>query len=101
MEITWSDTAKFQLKEIYDYYREVAGVKVAKSIKNKLIKKPQILTKQPDIGQLEDNTAVKGREFRYLVEGHHKIVYKVYSDQTTILIAAVFDTRQNPSSLRV
>tara|TARA_R110001592_G_scaffold299603_1_gene570656 strand:- start:1665 stop:1787 length:123 start_codon:yes stop_codon:yes gene_type:complete len=40
MEITWSDTAKFQLKEIYDYYKEVAGVKVARSIKNKLIKNP-------------------------------------------------------------
>ena len=86
MEIRWSDTAKSQLKEIYDYYKEVAGVKVAKSIKNKLIKKPQTLTKHPDMGQLEDNTAVKGRGFRYLVEGHHKIVYKVYSDQTILLL---------------
>lgn len=101
MKIVWSDSAKSQLKEIYDYYREVAGETVSKSIKSKLIKKPQVLTHQAHIGQLEDNTAVKGRGFRYLVEGNHKIVYKVYSDQAIILIAAVFDTRQNPTSLKV
>ena len=100
MKITWSDTAKSQLKEIYAYYKEVAGVKVGRSIRNKLIKKPQVLLKHPEIGQVEDNPVVKNRDFRYLVEGHHKIVYKVYPDQEIILIAAIFDTRQNPTSLR-
>ena len=77
MKILWSDTAKFQLKEIYDYYKEVAGVKMSKSIKEKLIKKPGKLLKYPEMGQVEDNPMVKGKIFRYLVEGHHKLVYKV------------------------
>ena len=101
MQIIWSDTAKSQLKEIYDYYKEVAGIKVGRSVRNKLVKKPKVLSKHPEIGQVEDNPAVAGRDFRYLVEGHHKIVYKVYDHQEIILIAAVFDTRQNPTRLRV
>ena len=100
MKISWSDMAKFQLKEIYGYYKEVAGVKVGRSIKNKLIKKPEKLSKYPEMGQVEDNPMAKGGGFRYLIEGHHKIVYKVYPDQGTILIAAVFDTRRNPTSLK-
>lgn len=100
MKILWSDTAKFQLKEIYDYYKEVAGVKMSKSIKEKLIKKPGKLLKYPEMGQVEDNPMVKGKIFRYLVEGHHKLVYKVYPNQRIILIVAVFDTRQNPTSLK-
>jgi plasmid stabilization system protein ParE len=101
MQIIWSDLAKVLLKEIYSYYKEVAGVKVAKSIKNKIIKKPLLLTKQPEIGQIEDNPMVVNRRFRYLIEGNYKIVYKVYTEDKEILIAAVFDTRRNPSKLKV
>uniref|UniRef100_UPI004047E6CB type II toxin-antitoxin system RelE/ParE family toxin n=1 Tax=Roseivirga sp. TaxID=1964215 RepID=UPI004047E6CB len=101
MQILWSDQSKHQLKEIYIYYKEVAGIKIAKSIKNKIIRKPLLLKSHPEIGQLEDNPEVAGRGFRYLVEGHHKIVYKLYPNQAIILIAAVFDTRMNPTSLRV
>jgi len=93
MHIVWSDLAKANLKEIYNYYKEVASVRVAKSITNKIIKKPGALTKQPELGQTEENPTVLGRGFRYLVEGNYKIVYKVYSGNDEILIAAVFDTR--------
>lgn len=100
MRILWSDLAKAQLKEIFRYYKEVAGVKVARSIKNKIIKKPSLLIKQPEMGQLEDNPMVANRGYRYLVDGKYKIVYKVYSEKE-ILIATVFDTRQNPTKLKV
>ena len=101
MRIVWSDLAKVQLKEIYGYYKEVAGVKVAQSIKNKIIKKPRLLSKHPEIGQVEDNPMVKNRGFRYMVEGNYKIVYKVYNEEKEILISTVFDTRQNPTKLKV
>ena len=101
MKLVWSNTAKTQLKKIYHFYLEIAGEKVSKSIRNKLIEKPKSLIDYPELGQVEENPAVAGREFRYLVEGHHKIVYKAYDDQNVILIAAVFDTRQNPSSLKI
>jgi len=101
MRIIWSDLAKVQLKEIYRYYKEVAGRTVAKSIKNKIIRTPHLLIKHPDMGQVENNPMVVNRGFRYLVEGNYKIVYKVYSDEQEILISSVFDTRQIPTTLNV
>ncbi|MEQ8812384.1 MAG: type II toxin-antitoxin system RelE/ParE family toxin [Imperialibacter sp.] len=101
MRIVWSDLAKANIKEIYAYYKEVAGIKVAKSIKSKVINKPRLLVKYPEMGQVEDNPMVANRKFRYLVEGNYKIVYKVYAEDNAILIAAVFDTRQNPTKLKI
>lgn len=101
MRIVWSDLAKSSIKEIYIYHKEVAGVKVAKSIKSKIIRKPRLLTKHPELGQSEDNPLVINKEFRYLVEGNYKIVYKAYPEDKAILIANVFDTRQNPTELKI
>lgn len=53
------------------------------------------------MGQVEDYPIVAGRGFRYLVEKDYKIVYKIYLEEKTILIATVFDTRQNPTKLKV
>jgi plasmid stabilization system protein ParE len=101
MRIIWSDTAKADVKDIYNYYKEKVSSKVARSIRSKLIKKPRLLSKQPELGQEEDNPVVAGRGFRYLVEGNYKIVYKVFTERQEILIATVFDTRQNPNRLNV
>ncbi len=100
MRIVWSDLAKSNIREIYTYYKEVAGLKVAKSIKVKIIRKPRLLKKRPELGQVEDNPMVIDRGFRYLVEGNYKIVYKAYPEDKAILIANVFDTRQNPTKLK-
>lgn len=101
MRIIWSNTAKADVKEIYSYYREVASLKVAQSIRIAIVEKPRLLTKQPEIGQEEENPIVAGRGFRYLVEGNYKIVYKVFAERKEVLIATVFDTRQNPTKLKV
>lgn len=101
MKILWTDTAKVNVKEIYDYYQEVAGNKVAQSIKSKIIKKPLTLKSYPEIGQEEDNPKVAGKGFRYLVEGDYKIVYKYSPEKKEILIATVFDTRQNPTKMNI
>lgn len=101
MRIVWSELAKVQLKEIYGYYQEVAGVKVAKSIKSKIIRKPYLLLKHPEMGQVEDNPIVVNRGFRFMVEGNYKIVYKVYIEEKEIMISTIFDTRQNPLKLKV
>jgi plasmid stabilization system protein ParE len=44
----------FYLKEIVDYYKEVAGVKVANNLKNKLLRATQKLSTLPDIGVPEE-----------------------------------------------
>ena len=100
MKIVWSQIAKTNLQEIYLYYKEVGGVKVAKSITTKILRKTKLLTSHPEMGQKEKNPVISGKGFRYLVEGNYKIVYKIFYDNDEILIATVFDTRQNPLKLR-
>jgi plasmid stabilization system protein ParE len=101
MQVIWSNLAKTKLKEIYLYYKKVAGIEIAKPIKNRILNKPLQLSKNPEIGQEEENPNVSNMGFRYLVEGNFKIVYKVYHVENVILIATVFDTRQNPATLKV
>lgn len=101
MQIFWSDLAKANLREIRAFYQIFANSKVAKSIVSKIIDKTRLLRDQPEMGQLEDNPLVVERNFRYLVEGNYKIVYKVYLEDQTILIATIFDTRQNPKKLKI
>ena len=52
------------------------------------------------MGQKEENPAVVAKGFRYLVEGNYKIVYKYYPESKGILIATVFDTRQDPEEMK-
>jgi plasmid stabilization system protein ParE len=101
MKVVWTELAKLQLKEIYHYYKEVASNKVASSIKKKIFEKIAHLSKFPMLGQLENNPVVASRQYRYLVSGNYKIVYRVDKDSRIVLILAVFDTRQNPDNLVV
>jgi toxin ParE1/3/4 len=101
MKILWSDLAKVQLREICNYYREVATAKVALSIRNKIYQKTRKLARFPELGQRENNPLVASLDYRYLVSGNYKIVYKIFREQGTVVIAAIFDTRQDPNDLRV
>jgi plasmid stabilization system protein ParE len=101
MKIVWSELAKIQLKEIYQYHKEVASLKVAKSIKIKIFKKTKKLLSHPEIGQREESKLIAPLHYRYLVSGSYKIVYKIFMEDKIVLIAAVFDTRQNPDDLSV
>ena len=48
MKVIWTELASFQLKEIYQYYTEVASREVAESIKNKIVIKALNLSQFPE-----------------------------------------------------
>lgn len=94
MKILWSDFASEMLFEIFEYYREVAGEKIAMSILTKIFDATNQLLYLPDSGQIESNLKQLGENHRYLVSGNYKIIYKGIPEG--LLITDVFDTRQNP-----
>ncbi len=67
MKVIWTELASFQLKEIYQYYTEVASREVAESIKNKIFIKALKLSQFPEIGQIESNSLIVSMNYRYLV----------------------------------
>lgn len=101
MKVIWTELAKIQLKEAYQYYKEVAGIRVAKKIKTKVFEKTSKLLNAPEIGQHEQNALVPAFGYRYLVSGNYKIIYRIDQKEKIILIASIFDTRQHPDELKV
>jgi plasmid stabilization system protein ParE len=101
LEVFWSNFAKNKLEEIFDFYKLKASLKVAKKIVNGIVNQTIDLNKTPARGQIEDIFKDDDREFRYLVYTNYKIVYYINLKTNQIIIANVFDTRQNPEKLRL
>jgi len=101
MKVIWTELAKVQLKQACQYYKEVAGSRVAKSIKSKIFEKTRNLSRNPEIGQHEQNALVAALGYRYLVSGNYKIIYRIEKEEKIVVIASVFDTRQHPDELKI
>lgn len=96
-KIQWTRKAQKRLKEIKTYYKENASGSVADHIVSNIVVSVSKLYLYPDIGQVELNLEDLPVIYRYLVEGHYKIIYK--HKGTTIYIMTVFDCRQDLSKL--
>ena len=94
MKIIWPDFASMTLKDIYNYHKSVAGIQIARKIKESIFIAAKHLVKFPEPGQIEISLKKMNESHRYLVDGHYKIIYKKISEG--ILITDVFDTRQDP-----
>ena len=99
-EIIWSSFAEKEIVNIHDYYLENANPKTAKKIVVGIIKAPNSLQRNPDLGQIE--LALEGLkiEYRYILFKSFKIIYSLDHQSKQIKIADVFDTRQDPEKLK-
>ncbi len=96
LEIIWSNFSEKQLDEIFEYYYENASSRVARKLIKDLLKEPDRLIKNPNIGQIEELLKERKISYRYLLFKNYKIIYSVDSKKGFIKIADVFDTRLNP-----
>lgn len=51
------------------------------------------------MGQIEEFLIERPQEFRYLISSNYKIIYYINMESERIIIANIFDTRQNPIKL--
>lgn len=98
MKIQWSRLAERQLKEIFDYYSREATPRIAEIIVNDLIRKVSVLKQNPLVGMREELLRNYPEEYRYLVVRNYKIIY--WKSQDNIIVATVFDCRQNPKKIK-
>ena len=96
----WTDFSQKELEKIYEYYREKAGVRVAKNLVNGIYNEVLKLKIQPRIGQEEEFLKNRKQEFRYLVYKNYKVIYWINEEENRIEINDVFDTRQNPLKIK-
>jgi plasmid stabilization system protein ParE len=100
LEIKWTDFSKKELKNIFEYHKDIASLTIARKLVSGIAKETLKLKKQPLIGQEEDLLQSDSREFRYLVYKNYKIIYLVKLQENLIEIYDVFDTRQNPIKMK-
>jgi plasmid stabilization system protein ParE len=97
-QIKWTNFAISELKNIFLYYRIVAGEKTAEKIKKSILISTKPLIKQPLIGALEENLTELKQGHRYLVVGNYKIIYRIIDNE--VYITDIFDCRQNPTKMK-
>nr|WP_294899729.1 type II toxin-antitoxin system RelE/ParE family toxin [uncultured Pedobacter sp.] len=100
LEIFWSLIAENRLRDIFNYYKVKAGLKVARKIANEIVEKTINLENHPKMGVVEELLIDRPQEFRYLVSTNYKIIYYINYETKRIVIANVFDTRQNPEKIQ-
>ena len=97
MKIVWSRFAVKNLRDIYEYYAETASPSIALKIRNGIFEEGKKINKHPSAGQIQESLSGFRQEHRYVLKGHHKIIYRIVNNE--ILITDIFDTRQNPSKM--
>ena len=97
-QIIWTNFAISELKNIFLYYRIVAGDKTADKIRKSIFSATKSIIKQPFIGEVEETLIDLKQGHRHLVEGNYKIIYRVIDNN--IYITDIFDCRQNPTKMK-
>lgn len=98
LRVFQTDTARFQLEDIFNYYKDKASLKVARKIVTQIIGRTIQLEKNPNSGTKEPLLSKRKFEYRYLIEGNYKIIY--WKEDNYVKIATVFDCRQNPEKMK-
>ncbi|MDW3208594.1 MAG: type II toxin-antitoxin system RelE/ParE family toxin [Reichenbachiella sp.] len=97
MTVVFTFWAKSCLKSIHDYYLEVASQEKAVDIANQIIETTQSLNKFSKRGRLVEELQELGKDHRYILALHFKIIYRIEKDK--IYTTDVFSTRQDPDSI--
>ena len=95
--IVWTDKALSHLDSIH-YFISQDSKEAATKVVLILLNHVGFLINFPEAGRIEESN--KKISYRFVVKGNYKIVYRVIEKEKIILISAVFDTRQNPKSLK-
>jgi len=98
LKVFWTETARFQLEDIFNYYKDKASLKVARKLIKQIIDRTIQLEKNPKSGSKEPFLSDRSFEYRYLIEGNYKIIYWI--EDNYIKIATIFDCRQNPEKMK-
>jgi len=98
MNVIWTPPAVDDLENIFKFYKGIASETKAQEILSLIYDATDVFTLDnlttKEIGQIELDLQHRNRGYRYIVEGHFKIIYFV--DKKNIVITHVFDTRQDP-----
>ncbi len=101
LNVYWTQFAEDKLQDIFNYYKEKAGIRVAQKLLDGIIDASLELYINPEGKQSEELLSERIQDFRYLVYKSYKIVYWIDKTNKMILVSNIFDTRQNPNKINI
>jgi plasmid stabilization system protein ParE len=96
-EIIWTDLAKQDIRQAYEFNIELMGEEKAFRLIEHLVQRTEVLYNPLSGGTRYISQRTPEINYQKLVEGHFAIVYR--QEGHLVYINRVFDTRQNPSKL--
>ena len=99
LSVYWTDFAKSQLRNIYNYHKQKVSSRIALQISKQIFDKAEYLSDFPRIGAIEELLKDRTQGFRYIISTNYKIIYWLNSEKHRIEIFDVFDVRQNPKKM--
>jgi plasmid stabilization system protein ParE len=99
-QIEFAPEFEKDLEDIFNRMKDISSVHKAQDFIDKVFDKIEFLREFPYLGQKEVFIKkARDLDYRYLVVEDCKILYRVINDM--ILVAYIFDTRQNPKKLKI
>ncbi|GEN76259.1 type II toxin-antitoxin system RelE/ParE family toxin [Chryseobacterium hagamense] len=74
MKVFWTNFAKDQLKNIFDYYKIKANQRIARDLVAGIVEKTKTLEFQKEAGQREELLSSRKENFRYLIYKNYLLV---------------------------
>lgn len=100
VQVVWSTEALNDLEMIYDFLAE-SSQRAAQKIVETILSKTKQLEVFPESGARQQVSKTRARQYRYLIEGHYKIIYSYHRKNQVSFIHTIFDTRFNPEKLKL
>jgi toxin ParE1/3/4 len=98
--VVWTDRSYLSLQKAHDFLVENNSKGAKKFVKDLLIY-CQTLETLPRRHPIEPNLKNELVEYRFLVKNNFKVIYTIVEDEKMVLIILVFETRQNPSKMKI
>jgi plasmid stabilization system protein ParE len=94
MEVEITDWALSCLKSIYTYYLKETSEEKAKEITDQIVQRALSLGYLPNRGRKDDELSVLGKDHRYIIERHYRIIYRVELEK--VYVTDIFSNWQDP-----
>ena len=101
MKVILLPKALDKLDEIFDWEATTNNENFAVKIYNSILDELEILEKYPKIAAIEPILEDLPKQFRSLIiHKRYKAVYYIEEQKETVLVATIWDCRQNPVNLQ-
>jgi len=100
MKVVISNYVKTQLEDICNYYVKTGYQNYGFKVRENVIRSIYRLASFPKLGKIDEDNLGK-YSYRYLIEGVHRIYYRIDQNKDCIFIVFLFDCRQEPDKLKV